>query len=305
MIPARSAASIPTLALRVNVRGLVQGVGFRPFVYRLAHALRLAGTVLNDGDGVEIHLAGSESALRSFVERLRCEAPSAARIVDVEVQPTDALPENDSFLILPSRSGKRPSAPIAPDMAICDDCLAEIMDPGNRRHRYPFTNCTNCGPRFSIVEQIPYDRPNTSMRVFPMCEVCRREYTDPLDRRFHAQPNACPVCGPQLSWHDGEGRPLAGDGLHHCARVLAEGRVVAIKGLGGFHLVVDGINATAVQRLRRRKHRPAKPLAIMVRDLATASRFCRVSEPEAGAVKELTGLRATTENKEVIELKLG
>ncbi len=281
MTLALPAASITPSALRINVRGIVQGVGFRPFVYRLAHELGLVGSVINDGDGVEILLAGPELLVHSFVERLRGEAPPAARIVHLDVQPSADLPENDSFVILPSRCGKPSSTPIAPDMAICADCLAEISDPLDRRYRYPFTNCTNCGPRFSIVERIPYDRPNTSMRIFPMCEACSREYHDPLDRRFHAQPNACPVCGPQMSWHDGVGMLLDGDSLNHCARALADGQVVAIKGLGGFHLAVDGTNEAAVQRLRARKHRPAKPLAIMVRDLETARRFCRISAAEA------------------------
>ncbi|MGE4561241.1 MAG: carbamoyltransferase HypF, partial [Desulfobulbus sp.] len=282
MIPAMHPASIETAALRITVHGIVQGVGFRPFVYRLAHELNLAGTVINDGDGVEIFLAGPEPAMHFFAERLRGEAPPAARITRVEVQPADFVPGTDAFRILPSRSGSgRPSTQIAPDMAVCSDCLAEIDDVADRRYRYPFTNCTNCGPRFSIVERIPYDRPNTSMRVFPMCADCSREYHDPLDRRFHAQPNACPVCGPQLSWHDDRGTAIDGDCLHHCARALGKGRVVAIKGLGGFHLAVDGSNEAAVRLLRERKHRAAKPLAIMVRDLQTANRFCRIPDAEA------------------------
>lgn len=285
MTQAVPAASITPTVLRITVRGIVQGVGFRPFVYRLAHALGLAGSVSNDGEGVEIFLTGSESVLQSFVERLRSEAPPAARIVHLDVQPCQDLPENDIFVILPSRSGKPPSTPIAPDMALCADCLAEITNPLDRRFRYPFTNCTNCGPRFSIVARIPYDRPNTSMRVFPMCEACEREYGDPLDRRFHAQPNACPLCGPQLSWHDGEGKILEGDCLSRCAQALAAGQVVAIKGLGGFHLAVDGTNEAAVQRLRARKHRPAKPLAIMVQDLETARCYCRISEAEAALLQ--------------------
>nr|WP_321467189.1 carbamoyltransferase HypF [uncultured Desulfobulbus sp.] len=272
---------LETVTLRISVRGIVQGVGFRPFVYRLAHALNLVGTVINDGDGVEILVAGPESEVQSFARRLPREVPPAARIVELAVETVDTVLEGDSFTILPSRTSPRPSTQIAPDMSICTDCMAEILDPANRRHRYPFTNCTNCGPRFSIVERIPYDRPNTSMRVFAMCEDCRREYDDPLDRRFHAQPNACPVCGPQLSWHDAKGAVIDGDCLANAARALAEGRVVAIKGLGGFHLAVDGCNEAAVQRLRERKHRPAKPLAIMVRDLECARRFCRISPAEA------------------------
>ncbi|MGD9949104.1 MAG: carbamoyltransferase HypF [Desulfobulbus sp.] len=287
MNPAMHPAPLETTALRVTVRGIVQGVGFRPFVYRLAHELNLAGTVINDGDGVEIFLAGPESTLRVFTHRLRLDAPPAARIVRMDAEPADFVPESDSFCILPSRSSLRPSTQIAPDMAICGDCLTEIADHGDRRYRYPFTNCTNCGPRFSIVEHIPYDRPNTSMRVFAMCEDCRREYHDPLDRRFHAQPNACPVCGPQLSWHDGQGAVIEGDCLRNCAQALAAGKVVAIKGLGGFHLAVDGGNEAAVQLLRARKHRPAKPLAIMVRDREIANRFCCISEAEAGLLQSL------------------
>ncbi|MDD2463539.1 MAG: carbamoyltransferase HypF [Desulfobulbus sp.] len=274
-------APIKTIALCIHVRGIVQGVGFRPFVYRLAHEWNLAGTVINDGDGVEIYLAGAEAELQSFVNRLRLEAPPAARIVHLDVQPTEVAPEIDSFSILPSRSSQRASTQIAPDMACCSDCLAEIGDPADRRYRYPFTNCTNCGPRFSIVEHIPYDRPNTSMRAFVLCESCNREYNDPLDRRFHAQPNACSICGPQLSWHDGSGAVIDGDCLQHCAQALSTGRVVAIKGLGGFHLAVNGADEAAVGLLRERKHRPAKPLAIMVRDLERAKRFCRISEAEA------------------------
>ncbi len=281
MSPTMHPATLDTITQRITVRGIVQGVGFRPFVYRLAQALNLAGSVINDGDGVEIVLAGPESALRAFSQRLHADAPPAARVVQIDVQPTDVSVESDSFHILPSRPSLRPSTQIAPDMATCQACCSEIIDPANRRYRYPFTNCTNCGPRFSIVEHIPYDRPNTSMRGFAMCEDCRREYDDPLDRRFHAQPNACPVCGPQLSWHDGAGRALAGDCLHNCARALRQGWVVAIKGLGGFHLAIDGCNEAAVQALRARKNRPAKPLAIMVRDLDAARRYCHITEAEA------------------------
>ena len=274
-------APIPSSALLISVHGIVQGVGFRPFVYRLAHQLGLAGTVINNGEGVSIHISGPPSLLDQFVGALREQVPPAARISRLEAQPAEVLPLDASFQILPSQRSDRPSTQIAPDMALCDDCLAEILDPQNRRFRYPFTNCTNCGPRFSIVERIPYDRPNTSMRVFPMCETCSREYHDPLDRRFHAQPNACPVCGPRLSWHDGEGRLIDGDGLTMAARALGAGAVAAIKGLGGFHLAADGCSEAAVALLRTRKNRPGKPLAVMVRDLETVSRFCWCSPEEA------------------------
>lgn len=266
--------------VRIHVRGIVQGVGFRPFVHRLARQYDLAGTVSNDGDGVEIVLAGPESVLEQFTRALKAEAPPAARIVKITVQPTDDLPDSPDFHILPSRATDRPSTQIAPDLALCDDCLAEMLDPANRRYRYPFTNCTNCGPRFTIVKHVPYDRPNTSMRAFTMCPDCQREYDDPLDRRFHAQPNACPVCGPQLSWQDEHGQVLPGDPLLMAARALAEGHIVAIKGLGGFHLAVDAENEASVQLLRARKYRPAKPLAIMVRDAETARGYCRISAQE-------------------------
>ena len=268
-------------ALIITINGIVQGVGFRPFVYRLAHRHGLAGTVANNSDGVHIHISGSTSALDSFVAALKSEAPPAARIVRMDVQPTEQQLNSFDFHILPSSHGERPTTQIAPDIAICTECLAEIAEPHNRRFRYPFTNCTNCGPRFSIVEHIPYDRPNTSMRLFPLCAACSQEYHDPMDRRFHAQPNACPECGPCLSWHDSEGQALAGDCLTLAAQALADGHVVAIKGLGGFHLAVDASSVAAVAALRERKHRPSKPLAIMVKDLATAARFCRITPDEA------------------------
>jgi len=274
-------AEMQTKTLRITINGVVQGVGFRPFVYRLAHRLSLAGSVANNGDGVHIDVAGPSATLDDFILALKNEAPPIARITRLDVRPALQPPTSPDFHILPSVQGLQPNTQIAPDIALCVDCLAEIFDPTNRRFGYPFTNCTNCGPRFSIVERIPYDRPNTSMRVFPLCEACTQEYHDPMDRRFHAQPNACPACGPRLSWHDGQGQPIAGDSLSLAAQALAAGRVVAIKGLGGFHLAVDAGSANAVATLRRRKHRAGKPLAIMVRDLATAARFCRVSPAEA------------------------
>ena len=218
-----------TKSLAITIHGMVQGVGFRPFVYRLAHRLGLVGTVVNNNDGVHIYACGSEAALDDFVAALKNEAPPVARIIDIDVQATKQQLNAFDFQILPSSQGTRPSTQIAPDIATCTDCLTEIFDPSNRRFHYPFTNCTNCGPRFSIVERIPYDRPNTSMRLFPLCAACSREYHDPMDRRFHAQPNACPACGPRLSWHDGKGHPLAGDCLALAARALADGHVVAIK----------------------------------------------------------------------------
>lgn len=274
-------SEIETTARRLTVHGVVQGVGFRPFVYRLAHRFALTGTVANNGQGVHIHVHGPPTTLDDFIAALQSEAPPVARIAAIDVSAAGSLGTESGFRILPSCSCGQASVPIAPDIATCKDCLAEILDPGNRRFCYPFTNCTNCGPRFSIVERIPYDRPNTSMRVFPMCEACSREYHDPLDRRFHAQPNACPSCGPRLSWHDRRGVHLAGDALALTAAALYEGAVVAIKGLGGFHLAVDAGSQAAVTTLRTRKHRRGKPLAIMVRDLDAVARFCHLSDEEA------------------------
>ena len=265
----------------ISVRGIVQGVGFRPFVFRLAQELDLRGTVANDARGVHICIGGTSEKISEFVSRLRTSPPAAARITAVDVVPLTAPALTPGFRILPSDHSTLATAAISPDLATCSDCRAEIFDPADRRFRYPFTNCTNCGPRFTITASIPYDRPNTSMRIFPMCAACRQEYDNPLDRRFHAQPNACPVCGPQLSWHDALGRQLSGDPLACAAQALHEGAVVAIKGLGGFHLAVDAASNTAVVKLRQRKNRPAKPLAIMVADIAAAHNYCQVSPFEA------------------------
>lgn len=264
----------------IRVRGIVQGVGFRPFVFRVARRLGLEGTVANDGRGVRICLGGTPEQMQEFVRCLEREAPPAARINAIERQPLESPDWAPGFHILPSAEDRAATTAIAPDLATCPACHADILDPANRRHRYPFTNCTNCGPRFTITARIPYDRPNTSMRVFPMCAACRREYDNPLDRRFHAQPNACPHCGPQLRWCDADGADLGGDALGNAAMALRSGAVVAIKGLGGFHLAVDAGNNAAVCTLRARKKRPHKPLAVMVADLAGAHRLCRISSQE-------------------------
>ncbi len=265
----------------IRVQGIVQGVGFRPFVFRLGKELGLQGTVANDAGGVYIQLGGTGEGVAEFIRRLRSSAPVAARISNIEVQPLVSCRLAPGFHILASTSGALATAAISPDLATCPDCVADIFHPANRRFRYPFTNCTNCGPRFTITARIPYDRPNTSMDVFPMCAACSKEYDDPLDRRFHAQPNACPACDPRLSWHAANGHKLDADALTAAAQALRDGAVVAIKGLGGFHLAVDATSNSAVLRLRERKGRPAKPLAIMVADVAAARRFCRVSPLEA------------------------
>ena len=269
---------------QVSVRGVVQGVGFRPFVYRLAHDHELSGWVLNHSGGVEIEVEGPLSALEAFVHDLSAEAPPLARIVAVEV--SDApLNGYSRFEIRHSQAEAGRYQLISPDIATCADCLAELLDPADRRYRYPFTNCTNCGPRFTIIRDIPYDRPLTTMQPFAMCPDCQGEYDDPLDRRFHAQPNACPVCGPHLWLEDaaapGERRTERDKALREAGEKLLAGQVLAIKGLGGFHLACDATDAAAVDRLRRRKGRPAKPLAVMMATLDEVRRHCYVSDEEA------------------------
>lgn len=276
-----TAAAKDAGALDISVQGIVQGVGFRPFVYRLAHALGLSGSIANNGDGVQIHISGPLKALDSFTSRLATDCPPVARITSISIQPGKQTGRDKAFNILPSENSEQPTTQIAPDIATCDDCLGELLNPADRRFLYPFTNCTNCGPRFTIVDRVPYDRPNTSMRSFTLCEACSREYNDPLDRRFHAQPNACPECGPQLSWHDKDGKKMeTGNCIHAAAKALADGSIVAIKGLGGFHLAADASSGIAVDALRKRKRRKKKPLAIMVRDIKAATSFCKVSAEE-------------------------
>ena len=267
---------------RIGVRGVVQGVGFRPFVYRLAHEHDLTGWVLNHSGGVEIEVEGLPSRLEAFVHDLTAQAPPLARIIAVEV--SDAPPVGyDRFEIRHSVAQEGRYQLISPDIATCDDCRRELLDPDDRRYRYPFTNCTNCGPRFTIIRDIPYDRPLTTMQPFPMCPDCQREYDDPLDRRFHAQPNACPVCGPHV-WLEGtsDSQTLAerDAAMRATARMLLEGKVVAIKGLGGFHLACDATSAAAVATLRQRKGRPAKPLAVMMADMEMVRHHCHVRPEE-------------------------
>lgn len=279
--------------LRLNIQGAVQGVGFRPFVYRLATGLGLTGWVVNDTTGVFIEAEGPPEALERFLARLPAELPPRAQVLSLEsawLEPAGY----DRFEIRHSHEAGAKTVLVLPDLATCPDCLAEVLSAGDRRFRYPFTNCTNCGPRFSIIRALPYDRPHTTMAGFVMCPDCRREYEDPLDRRFHAQPNACPVCGPQLRFLDrrgGNGRedaeaafvPLAeGEAaLQAAVAALRAGRIVAVKGLGGFHLMADATNEEAVALLRARKRRGDKPFALMVRDLAMARRLCQVSPTAA------------------------
>ncbi len=256
----------------IQISGQVQGVGFRPFVYRLAVARRLSGFVRNDGAGVTIEIQGTAAALNDFLRALR-QPPPLARIDALDISELTPHQLEPAFVIAASGAGAV-SADITPDTAVCDDCLAELFDPGDRRYRYPFVNCTNCGPRYTITAALPYDRPNTSMAGFVLCRTCAREYHDPGDRRFHAQPNACPVCGPRLSLRDATGTPVDVDDVIAAAleRLLA-GEILAIKGLGGFHLVCDAQNAATVARLRQRKQRDAKPFAVMAANLASLARW--------------------------------
>ncbi len=274
-----------TQARHIWITGVVQGVGFRPFVYGLATRHGLTGWVCNTSAGVEIVAEGPSAALDAFVTGLTAEAPPLARIERVEV--TEVPPNGfERFEIRHSVAQEGAFQPVSPDIAICDDCLRELFDPSDRRYRYPFINCTNCGPRFTIIRDIPYDRPKTTMAPFVMCPDCQAEYDDPMDRRFHAQPNACPVCGPQVTFvpspHATTARPEAQgeQAIQEARTLLRRGGVVAIKGLGGFHLACDATDDAAVRRLRERKGRVDKPFAIMAFDRATVERFCFVDEEE-------------------------
>jgi len=266
---------------RGAIQGIVQGVGFRPFVYQLASRYGLTGYVANTPVGVEIEVEGTEADIQGFARAVAAEHPPLACISDIHWE--EITPRNEaSFTIRKSQEGRERSALISPDVCICPDCLSEMRDPTNRRFRYPFINCTNCGPRYTIITDIPYDRAATTMRTFAMCRACQEEYDDPADRRFHAQPNACWECGPVPCLHDRDGNAIScEDPIEACISLLQEGAILAIKGLGGFHLVVDASNHAAVVRLRKRKHREEKPLAVMVRDMDAARAIVHISDDEA------------------------
>src|SRR5208337_4827098 len=280
---------------QIEVSGIVQGVGFRPYVYRLATGRRLGGTIRNTAAGVTIEIQGPAEVVQDFLEHLPAEAPPLARITSLAVHEVPCQPrpsamqsgatqsnatqsnEDRDFQIVHSHEGEEVRTLISPDVAVCPDCLHELFDPDDRRYRYPFINCTNCGPRFTIIRDIPYDRPSTSMAMFRMCPACLAEYENPLDRRFHAQPNACWECGPRVElWDKSGGKIECRDPIAEAVSGLHAGLVVAVKGLGGFHLAVDATKAAAVARLRERKRRVEKPFAVMVPDLRAAAGICEL-----------------------------
>jgi len=270
----------------VKVRGIVQGVGFRPFIYQLARRCGLNGWVRNQSDGVEIEVAGPAEAIGYFIDSISSQPPPLARIVQVE---TTELPYQDleEFRIIGSRAVESRSTLISPDVCTCGDCLRELLDPQDRRFRYPFINCTNCGPRYTIIKDIPYDRDKTTMAEFKMCPECRLEYENPLDRRFHAQPNACPKCGPQVWLEDAQQNVVAlrDEALIKAVELLDSGAIVSIKGLGGFHLAVKAADQTAVSRLRSRKIREEKPFAVMCAELEEIRRYCYLNREEENLLK--------------------
>ena len=263
--------------LKISVKGIVQGVGFRPFVYNLATSMGLKGFITNTAEGVEISVEGERLDL--FVERLRNEAPPLSKIITVDIS-CAGTERHPDFSIRESIDTGRFTL-ISPDISVCDDCLSEMQDWHNRRHGYPFINCTNCGPRYSITRSVPYDRPNTTMDVFTMCSACRAEYHNPMNRRFHAQPNACPECGPQVSLVNREGETVRCiDPVTDTVRLLQEGKIIAVKGLGGFHLSCDACNDVAVAELRKRKRKSNKPFGLMAMDIRTIEKFCHISDEE-------------------------
>ncbi len=279
---------MPNLRNHIQVRGIVQGVGFRPFVYNLAYSLGLTGFVFNSSSGVTIEIEGDDAAVAAFLRTLKGDPPQMAEITEITVSEL-AVEGSAGFSILGSREEAGEFVLVSPDAGTCDACWSDFGDPANRRYGYPFTNCTHCGPRYTILRDIPYDRAKTTMSAFAMCADCEREYEDPRDRRFHAQPNACAVCGPSLllvksgaaataDFQDRDSLAM----VRQARGLLAEGKILAVKGLGGFLLACDATNEAAVSELRRRKRRPHKPFALMVRDLAAAKRLCQVAaEDEA------------------------
>ena len=294
----------------IHIRGIVQGVGFRPFIHKLVREYGLTGTIKNTSSGVELELEGERETLSRFVGALPTRAPKLAVIEQIEASYTKELKGFTDFQILGSKTEALRNTLISPDICICDDCLRELRDPADRRYRYPFLNCTNCGPRFTIIRDLPYDRARTSMGAFPMCPDCAREYHDIESRRYHAQPDCCPVCGPTVFYLDGAGDSVTGDAVELARRALRAGQIVAVKGLGGIHLACRADEPEIVQRLRRRKQRDEKPFALMCRDTQCAEKICAVSDEERAILesfrrpivllkKKGAGLRHISENGRV------
>ncbi|WP_319576401.1 acylphosphatase [uncultured Desulfobacter sp.] len=279
-------------AKKIEISGVVQGVGFRPFLFGLACAHHLCGHVSNTSSGVALFIQGKPENLDAFLLDIPEKKPLLSQIsnmVSTDMQPLDLT----DFTIIKSRDARTKSALISPDVGVCPNCLKEMQDPADRQFEYPFINCTNCGPRYTIIQDIPYDRPNTSMKSFAMCPDCRKEYEDPLNRRFHAQPNACPVCGPQVFLLDNKENQVDGNdpsqAMALAAQFLKQGKIVAIKGLGGFHLAVDAANATAVDLLRQRKKRPHKPFALMAARDSSLFNHVYLDRDEKDCLGPITG----------------
>ena len=268
------------IAKKIVVKGIVQGVGFRPFIYKNATKNNLKGFVNNTSKGVFIEVEGYEEDITSFIEEIKHKPPVLSKVTDIKIIDKE-IEGYTNFKIIESKEEEEAITLLSPDIATCDDCLADISDVNNRRYRYPFTNCTNCGPRFSITKKVPYDRGNTTMDVFQMCSECREEYNDPLNRRFHAQPNGCSKCGPRVYICNKEGNEIiSNDPIKDIAKEIKNGKIVAIKGIGGFHLACDAKNKEVINELRKRKKRPRKPLAVMMRDIETVKKYCDVNELE-------------------------
>ncbi|MBN1634552.1 MAG: carbamoyltransferase HypF [Ignavibacteria bacterium] len=276
---------------KIHITGAVQGVGFRPFIYNLANSLNIKGTVLNSTKGVIIEAFEDDAVIKNFIIKIKTDKPPISFIKKIKIssESTDFIP--DKFEIIHSDSEGNPSAYILPDIAVCKDCLEEIFNPSDRRYLYPFTNCTNCGPRYTIIEKLPYDRQNTTMKKFIMCDECKNEYENPSDRRFHAQPNACPVCGPKVTLWTKSGKEISAgkEALIIASEKILNGNVVAVKGLGGFHLFANALDDDAVELIRERKNREEKPFAMMFKDLKMVEKYCLAGEPE---LKSLTSVSA-------------
>jgi hydrogenase maturation protein HypF len=265
----------------LHIEGIVQGVGFRPFIYRIATRNKLYGFVYNHSQGVEIEVQGIDSDIEKFINSIEEEKPPLSQIDKLEKTKINTIPNDKTFKITESVDSKNTATLMPPDIATCDDCISELFDPKDRRYRYPFINCMNCGPRYTIIHSLPYDRKNTTMSVFPLCDNCREEYEDPAYRRFHAEPNACDICGPHLTLLDDNGSKIdCNDMIEKTIGFLKAGKIIAVKSLGGFHLTCDATNTNAVKRLRNRKRRPKKPFAVMSYSVEDVKKYCVITKNE-------------------------